>query len=90
MNDKEVKEILQKNINTFGQYTQMVKAMEECGELIRALSRIIIDQNADVKNVCEEIADVEIMCDQLRLIFPSISIDDWKAKKLEKLKGVVW
>ncbi|MDR3595131.1 DUF3850 domain-containing protein [Clostridium sp.] len=88
--DCKEKEVYLRAINTFGQYTQMVKAMEECGELIRALSRIIIDQNADVKNVCEEIADVEIMLCQLRLIFSNAEIDHHKKEKLERLKGVVW
>ena len=89
--DKE-KEICKKAVNTFGEHTQMVKAMEECSELIQALSRVVIDQNPDLDNVCEEIADVEILICQLKEMEPISTklIDDWKCKKLKKLEGVVW
>lgn len=90
MTSKEEKEIFLKTINTFGENQQIIKAIEELGELSTALARYFDKNKIDVKNICEEIADVEIMISQLRLIFSSISIDDWKAKKLEKLKGVVW
>ncbi len=83
-------EICNKAIRTFGGNNQMIKACEECGELIQALSKYVLNQNSDVDNVCEEIADVEIMCQQMREIFSSMQIDDWKAKKFKKLEGVVW
>lgn len=89
--DKQI-EICKKAIRTFGEHNQMVKAIEECGELIQALSRVIIDQDPDLDNVAEEIADVEILICQLKQI-DNISeklIQDWKAKKLKKLNEVVW
>ena len=64
--------------------------MEECGELIHALSRKVLDQDADFDNICEEIADLEILMDQMRVIFGDAFIDKWKEKKLKRLEGVVW
>lgn len=79
--------ICQKAINTFSPAIQQVVAMEECGELIQAISKSIRCKD---HNVEEEIADVEIMCTQLRLIFDNNKVDEIKQQKLERLKGVVW
>lgn len=86
------KEILQKAINTFGANQQIIKAMEELGELSTALARYFTkkDNEANFNNIYEEIADVEIMCSQLRLIFDNYVIDHYKEMKLNRLKGVVW
>jgi NTP pyrophosphatase (non-canonical NTP hydrolase) len=90
MTDKEVKEILQKAINTFGANQQIIKAMEELGELNTALARYFNTDKIDLNNIYEEIADVEIMCNQLRLIFDNYVIDHYREMKLNRLKGVVW
>ncbi|MDS0525480.1 hypothetical protein NNC19_07300 [Clostridium sp. SHJSY1] len=79
--------ICKKAINTFGQAMQKVVVMEECSELIQAVSKSIRGEN---HNVEEEIADVEIMCTQLRLMYNNSKIDEIKQAKLERLKGVVW
>ena len=79
-----------KAVRTFGEYSQCIKAMEECGELIHALSRKVLDQDADFNNICEEVADLEILMDQMRVIFGDAFIDKWKEKKLKRLEGVVW
>jgi hypothetical protein len=39
--------------------------------------------------VLEEIADVEIMCEQMRIIFGSDTIDIVKKKKLERLQRLL-
>ena len=77
-------------VRTFGEYSQCIKAMEECGELIHALSRKVLDQDPDLDNICEEVADLEILMDQMRVIFGDAFIDKWKEKKLKKLEGAVW
>ena len=79
-----------KAVRTFGEYSQCIKAMEECGELIHALSRKVLDQDADFDNICEEVADLEILMDQMRVIFGDAFIDKWQEKKLKRLEGVVW
>lgn len=83
------KEIYLKAINTFGENQQIIKAIEELGELSTALARHFTKKESS-ENINEEIADVEIMISQLRLIFSSAEIDHHKKEKLERLKGVVW
>ena len=78
-------------IAQFGLYKQLTKAMEECAELIQSISKFLNgDLNANVAedlnaNVAEEVADVEIMCAQLRQIVGSELVDTWKKKKIIRL-----
>ena len=79
--------VCEKAIYTFGAEHQKIKAMEELGELIQAISRSILGQE---HNVEEELADVEIMICQLRKMFQSEKVDQFIYQKLERLKGYVW
>lgn len=84
-------EICKKTINTFGERNQMIKAIEECGELITVLAQTFTKSNdVPVGAILTEIADVEIMIQQLRIIFGDNAVDQYKENKLKKLKGVVW
>ena len=58
--------ICNKAVDTFGQAIQKVVAMEECAELISAINYRMMDKE---DNITEEIADVEIMCTQLEIMF---------------------
>ena len=65
--------ILDKNlynqaVNTFGTPAQIIIAMEECSELIKELSKVLRGK-CNVDNISEEIADVQIMIEQLKIIF---------------------
>lgn len=71
-------------VEEYGYEDQMLQAIEELAELQRAITRAI-KAPADRDNLHEEIADVEIMLAQMRLIFDPGEIDDWKASKLERL-----
>ena len=90
MTREKQREICYKAVWTFGENSQCIKAMEECGELIHALSRKVLGQDADFDNICEEVADLEILMEQMRVIFGDALIDKWKEKKLKRLEGVVW
>jgi MazG nucleotide pyrophosphohydrolase domain. len=83
------KEILicEKAIYTFGHSHQKLKIIEELGELQSAIARSLNDEK---NNVEEEIADVEVVLAQARLMFDEKKIDEIKQAKLERLKGVVW
>ncbi|MBE9509346.1 MAG: hypothetical protein IMY71_00585 [Bacteroidetes bacterium] len=59
--------------------------VEECSELIQALQKFN-HRHGNPDNVVEELADVEIMCEQMRLIFNPVRIDEVKKLKLERLK----
>lgn len=75
-------------INFFGVAHQVGKALEEIAELKEAIETF--GEGKDTKDhVCEEIADVEIMCLQLRIMFGNDIVDEWKLKKIERLKRLV-
>lgn len=69
----------------WGPLAQMGVAMEECAELIVAINQLLrgrVEHDA----VAEEVADVEIMCKQLRLIVGNELVDTAKEKKLVRLR----
>lgn len=88
MTEEKKREICEIALEEYGYENQMLQAIEELAELQRAITRAI-KAPADRDNLHEEIADVEIMLMQLRLIFEPEEIDDWKASKLERLARMV-
>lgn len=58
-------EILTTAIRTFGEVSQERQAIEECSELIEAICH---KYRGRKHNIAEEIADVEIMLEQLKII----------------------
>lgn len=79
--DDTTKKILEATIRTYGVGNQLNKAIEELSELTRAIARC-----DDPENIAEEMADVEIMLDQLKLIFQNRSqVKLWRLKKLKRL-----
>jgi NTP pyrophosphatase (non-canonical NTP hydrolase) len=68
-------------VSRWGFEAQTIIAMEECGELTQAISKFWRRQdNGTLSDLCEEIADVENMCSQLRYIMvkhlPHFTLDD--------------
>lgn len=59
------KEILIMAIDTYGDEAQEELAIEECAELIQAINH---KHRGREHNIAEEIADVEIMLEQLKII----------------------
>lgn len=79
-------EICEKAVIRFGKTAQLIMAMEEMSELIQALSKDIRGKGSR-DNISEEIADIEIMLAQLKIIYRnSNDVDDWRAKKLSLLQ----
>ncbi|MBR1820133.1 MAG: hypothetical protein IJ769_00775 [Clostridia bacterium] len=91
MNKEKMTEICRAAITRFGRLAQVTKAIEELAELQRALARDIPPDapEAAAVNVHEEIADVEIMLMQLRLLYDLLEINEWKERKLERLARMV-
>lgn len=75
--------LLIKAVSFFGINNQKRKAEEELTELILALKR---DQDGRPHNVEEELADVIIMIEQLKLIYDQGKIMEWIEIKLERLE----
>ena len=84
--------ICKKAVKTYGEHSQMIKCIEECSELQRAISRVIINQPIDGRepswNFNEELADLEIMLQQMKCTsyFDKEKFDTWKEIKLKKLE----
>lgn len=83
-------EILTGAIELFGKQAQEIVAMEELSELIQALSKNM--RGADNRsNISEEIADVEIMLEQLKIIFNNESETRlYKKMKMQRLEAKVF
>jgi hypothetical protein len=77
-------DVIGRMIEIHGPAAQRWKAAEEMGELIRALAR----QDAD--NIAEEIADVEIMLEELKAIYHNGDrVAKWRQRKLERMETMV-
>lgn len=77
-------------IPTYGAPAQMDMAVEEMAELTKALCKVkrvscAAEAKAVLENAVEEMADVQIMLDQLRIIFGR-STAEAEEYKLERLK----
>lgn len=54
----------------YGKKAQSMQACEECAELIQAVSKAVRSPSLEhVKNLAEEIADVQVMCSQLMWLY---------------------
>jgi len=80
--------IYKQAVEKWGHKSQIGMMIEECAELIVEL-RHAIRGRSSVATVCGEIADVEIMCSQMRTIFDTARVDSIKASKLERLEKLI-
>ena len=79
-------EIYEEAIRHFGQSMQCLVAIEEMSELTKALCK---NERwmGDLENIAEELADVTIMLEQLRLIFNcNEMVIEFMDRKLERLQ----
>jgi len=91
-------DIISKAINHYGADNQLDQLTEECAELIQAINKFkravkrenppIIEMFKAKADIIEEIADVEIMIEQARIILDISEVDLIKATnyKLNRLK----
>ena len=84
---------MQLAIDSYGRVNQVIKTVEELSELSQALCKILTskftDDNSEIfENIFEEMADVEIMFEQCKMIFykSEDKINDYKKKKIERLE----
>lgn len=68
----------QRALNKFGENSQKEMLIEEMSELTQA---ILKDRRGRESNISEEIADVQVVLDQIKLLHP-----DWKTWEQIKLK----
>ena len=81
MND----DLYQLVLDKWGSDAQLTVVIEELSELIKEVCKM--KRNIGwVDHLAEEVADVEIMCEQLRYIFAiDDEVDSWKESKLTRL-----
>lgn len=84
MSAAEEEAILRDALATMGTDTQINKCAEECGELTAALNHWR-EGRATKAHVAEEIADVRLMNDQMRLLFGPQLVDTIYYEKLLRL-----
>ena len=87
----EYRDTLRAAIKKWGNQSQLNMLHEEIGELMQAINKFNRSPKEWKKrdNLCEEIADVEIMLEQLKLMIggnPRATIHLHKREKLERLK----
>jgi transcriptional regulator with XRE-family HTH domain len=78
--------IILKSIVYYGKEIQLTVCMEECAELIQAISKAKRGK-LDEDNMTEEIADVLICIEMLKQIYniPDCSIENWIERKQERM-----
>ena len=84
--------VLERAIATYGEKNQVLKCIEEMSELTKALLKLqYADKQYELQilqdAVNEEMADVDIMLEQMKMIFRNRNaVENQKIKKLERLK----
>ncbi len=71
----------------WGESSQLIIAMEECGELLVAISHFLRERPDATANLAGEIADVELVCTSLRLLVGDDAVDDAKREKWARLES---
>ena len=80
-------------VRAFGPDQQALKAVEELGELVQALCKFRVEAangNASAlwDNIAEEMADVYIPLEQLKIIYANHSrVEAWAHEKLARLRA---
>lgn len=83
--------IMQQAIETYGVQAQCDVAIEEMAELTKAIVKIrrVADDyektQAALDNLLEEIADVDIMVEQMKIVWGQKDVEEYRRKKLARL-----
>jgi NTP pyrophosphatase (non-canonical NTP hydrolase) len=78
--------ILRRALDTYGLDSQMKMAIEEMSELIKALLKYDRSPGPKTLNdIVEEIADVEIMIAQMRIVFDNGQVEKMIEVKIDRL-----
>lgn len=93
--NKQERAVLKAAIDKYGNDSQLAVAQEECAELIKAICKLNSASSSDhpgrtakaaMNNLMEETADVGIMLDQIRIMYPSHAYDTIRAQKIARLE----
>ena len=88
MTPEQEKQVFNRTVAFFGDESQKIMAIEEMSELIKELTKEL-RQRGDIKHIAEEIADVEIMLSQLKIIYDVhervASMREYKLNRISKI-----
>lgn len=80
-------EVLQRALDTYGSVLQIVVTMEEMSELQKELCKDLRGRGS-IEHIAEEIADVEIMLEQMKMLFCCTdAVRNERRRKVERLKA---
>lgn len=91
--EKSCEDILREAVLHYGGPMQEIKAIEELGELIQAIAKRWTCGGAEesdeaMSNLAEEMADVEIMLEQLKIVYGNQNkVAIWREIKLGRLSA---
>ena len=82
-------DLYQRVMDKYGLDAQLTVVLEELSELMKEVCKV--KRNiGHIDHLAEEVADVEIMCEQLRYLFSiDADVDDWKEYKLRRLDDIL-
>jgi NTP pyrophosphatase (non-canonical NTP hydrolase) len=84
---REEQKLIEKDaVETYGMDSQMRMLQEECGELIVAVGHYLRGREGSIANLCEELADVKIMVEQMEIALDNPVIEELYDYKLGRLK----
>jgi NTP pyrophosphatase (non-canonical NTP hydrolase) len=79
-------DLYQRVMDKYGVDAQLTVVIEELSELAKEICKVK-RCIGDLDHLAEEVADVEIMCEQLRYIYDlDFAVDAWKKSKLMRLE----
>lgn len=79
-------EVLQRALDTYGSTLQIAMVFEEMSELQKELCKYLRGKYSPA-NIAEEIADVEIMLEQMKMLFCCADdVRNERRRKVERLK----
>lgn len=79
-------EVLQRALDTYGSALQIVMVFEEMSELQKELCKYLRGKYSPA-NIAEEIADVEIMLEQMKMLFCCADdVRNERRRKVDRLK----
>lgn len=83
-------QICLKALLKWGSELQVMMLIEEMAELQKEICKAHRNGVSNKANIAEEIADVEIMLTQMKILYCiSYETEEWKVKKLERLKKMI-
>ena len=85
VSENEIEETIKRAIETYGKEAQTQMLFEEMAELQNAICKLSRGRGT-ASDVCEEIADVMIMCLQMAQIYGVKLVEAWANYKVARLK----